>query len=95
VTGQDPYAMKLSVAPSGDSSLHVRWDRAAQAIQEATGGTLYIRDGDNEKKVTLDAAQLHNGSVVYRRATNAVTFRLEVTPNARASLTESVQYKGP
>jgi hypothetical protein len=94
LTDQDPYSMNLSVAPSGDSSLHVRWDRTAPAIQAAVGGTLHIRDGNNEKEVNLEAAQLRNGSVVYRRATNDVTFRLEVAAKTRVSIAETVRYKG-
>jgi hypothetical protein len=91
--GADPYALHLEVAPSGDASLHVRWDRGAPAIQAATTGILHITDGGHGKQVKLDAIQLRNGSVVYRKATEDVGFRLEVFTGSRVSVTEGAQYR--
>jgi len=87
----DPFAMNLVASPSG-SSVHVRWDRTAPAIQNAPRGVLHIQDGTSEQRVELDALQLLNGSVIYRRAAQNVKFRLEVFTSEKASLSETVDF---
>jgi hypothetical protein len=87
----DPYSMHLTASPSGDS-VHVRWDRAAPAIQDAPRGVLHIQDGASEQRVDLDALQLQNGSVIYRRATAEVNFRLEVMTRERVTVSESTVF---
>jgi len=88
----DPYTMHLTASPSGDS-VHVRWDRGAPAIQDAPRGVLHIQDGASQQRVDLDALQLQNGSVIYRRATTEVTFRLEVMTRDRVTVTETAEFK--
>ncbi|MBK5292211.1 MAG: hypothetical protein JJE04_11100 [Acidobacteriia bacterium] len=89
---QDPYTLSLSVTPAGDS-VHVRWDRSSPAIRSSTGGSLLISDGGNEKTVALDAGQLRNGSVIYRRMSGDLRFRLEVFARDRVSVSESLNYR--
>lgn len=89
---QDPYALNLSISPAGDS-LHVRWDRNSPAVQAATRGWLTIQDGGGQKTVDLDVTQLQNGSVIYRRASAEVRFRLEVLANGRVSVGESLDFR--
>lgn len=88
----DPFTMNLQANQSG-TSVHVRWDRSAPAIQNAPRGVLHIQDGAAEQRVELDALQLLNGSVIYRRAAENVKFRLEVFTNEKASLSETVEFK--
>jgi hypothetical protein len=83
--------MHLTASPSGDS-VHVRWDRAAPAIQDAPRGVLHIQDGASEQRVDLDALQLQNGSVIYRRATTEVHFRLDVMTRERVTVSESTVF---
>jgi len=91
----DPFSLHLTVSPSGDN-VHVRWDRTSPAIKASPQGSLIIRDGNNEKVVNLDAAQLQNGSVIYRRATGDLSFRLEVLARDRVRVSESLDYRtGP
>ncbi len=90
---QDPLALGLTVSREGDS-LHVRWERGALGIQGVGSGTLTIDDGGARKVVNLDAAQLRNGSVIYRRATDDVQFKLEVHARERTFLSEAVAYRG-
>jgi hypothetical protein len=92
--GQDPYALQLSATPTEDS-VHVRWDRSAPVLREAQRGTLVITEGDQRKEVDLDLANLRNGSVIYRRASDDVDFRLEVSVGPRVSVSETVRFQAP
>lgn len=87
----DPFVMNLQALPSG-GGVHVRWDRGAPAIQNATRGVLHIEDGSSEQNVELDSLQLSNGSVIYRRPAQHVKFRLEVFANEKTSLSETVEF---
>ncbi|MBN8729106.1 MAG: hypothetical protein J0L64_01095 [Acidobacteria bacterium] len=88
----DPFTMNLQANQSG-TSVHVRWDRSAPAIQNAPRGVLHIQDGAAEQRVDLDSLQLLNGSVIYRRAAENVKFRLEVFTSGKSSLSETVEFK--
>ena len=89
---QDPYSLALSVAKSGDS-LNIRWDRQAQAIRGAQRGMLVINDGAYSKQLDLDPSQLQIGSVIYRRVSGLVNFKLEVFTRDRTSIIETWEYK--
>jgi hypothetical protein len=43
--------------------------------------------------VQLDADQLRNGSVVYRRASNDVRFRLELQTSDRVVVAETMEFR--
>lgn len=88
----DPYSLHMTVTPAGDS-LHVRWDRDASPIHSQAKGALVISDGGAQKVVELDADQLRNGSVVYRRASNDVRFRLEVQTADRVVVAETMDFR--
>ena len=88
----DPYSLHMTVTPTGDS-LHVRWDRDAGPIHSQAKGVLVISDGGAQKLVQLDADQLRNGSILYRRASNDVRFRLEVQTGDRVVVAESMDFK--
>ncbi len=88
---EDPVALSLSVARSGDS-LNVLWDRRAPAIQRARRGVLTITDRGYSKDVRLEPTQLQNGSVVYGNVSERVTFRLEVFVHERGSVSETVEF---
>jgi hypothetical protein len=87
----DPYTLNLSATPSADS-IHLRWDRTSPAIQLAQKGTLVILEDGQQKNVDLDAGHLRNGSVIYRRASDQVSFRLEVFTSDRVSISETVDF---
>ena len=88
----DPYSLHMTVTPTGDS-LHVRWDRDAGPIHSQAKGALIISDAGAQKVVQLDADQLRNGSVVYRRASNDVRFRLEVQTGDRVVVAETMEFR--
>ncbi|MCP5112382.1 MAG: hypothetical protein GY953_16275 [bacterium] len=89
---QDPYALHLSATPSSDS-VHVRWDRSAPAIRQAVRGVLLIAENGNQKAVDLDIGHLHNGSVIYRRVSGDVDFRLEVFTDEQVSVSETIRFR--
>jgi len=89
---QDPYRLSLSATPSA-GSIHVRWDRASPVIQKAQRGVLVITENSKQKSVALDAGYLRNGSVIYRRASDNVRFRLEVFTSENVSVCETISYQ--
>ena len=85
-------SLTLSVKRN-DDNLSVTWNRFAPSIRAAQKGLLEIDDGGYTKPVSLDAAQLQNGSLIYHNATSAVRFRLTVYPQARVSVVETFEWK--
>ena len=94
VTAGSPqdYSLSLSVAKTG-GNLTVRWDGQSAAVRTAQRGLLEIDDSGSTKSVQLDAAQLQNGSLIYRNSTGTVRFRLTVYPRARLSIIETLEWK--
>jgi len=88
---RDPLSVSLSGRDDG-GNLHLTWDRTAPAIRGAERGVLVIADGDQVRTLELSADQLRHGSVVYRRITDRVSFRLELVWGHR-SLSESWSYQ--
>src|SRR5215471_6502028 len=80
----------LRVTNSGDG-LRLSWNH--QASERAGAGTLYIRDGKDEKQYSLDAKQLGEGSIAYWPTSADVNFRLELIA-AGPRVTESVRAIG-
>ena len=85
-------SLTLSAKRNADN-LSVTWNRFAPSIRAAQKGLLEIDDGGYTKPVSLDAAQLQNGNLIYHNATNTVRFRLTVYPQARVSVVETFEWK--
>lgn len=85
---RNPYALSLVVLQYGDN-LHLSWDRRAAALASASRGTLTIVDGDRTRTLDLSAAQLRDGSVIYRRLTPEVRLKLEVFVSEKSSVAET------
>lgn len=86
------FSLSLAVSRTGQN-LSVRWDRQAPAVRAARRGVLEIEEGGVTKPVDLDAAQLQNGTLTYRHATNDVHFKLTVFPKDQVSVTESAEWR--
>ena len=86
------FSLALSVTQN-DDNLSLKWDRRSPAIRFARKGLLEIEEGGITKPVDLDAAQLQNGTLIYRNSSNSVRFRLTVYPSARVSVTETLNWK--
>jgi hypothetical protein len=91
---EDPYTLGLTVAEYGDN-LHLTWNREAPAIRSARRGLLIIGDGDQSRVLEMDWNQLQNGSVMYRRMSGPVRFRLEVYLKENRVLSESWEAPSP
>ena len=94
VTPQPPQPvsmpLKLAVADK-QSQLEITWDRDSPMIARAERAVLYITDGSRKRDLELTAVQLHNGKVLYQRASADVGLRLEVFANERTSVSESIR----
>jgi hypothetical protein len=90
-TVQD-LSLSLSVKKSGDN-LRVSWSNLSPAVRYSQRGLLEIDDGGYTRPVALDAAQLQNGSLIYRSVSNSVRFRMTVFPHARVSVVETLEWK--
>lgn len=86
-----PYRLGLSVDSSG-SSLTLRWDPRAPAVQASTRGSLTIDDGPLHRTIDLDSSELRAGSLVYPRVSNSVRFALEVFPAGGVSVTGTMEW---
>lgn len=87
---RDLFALSLSGQEMG-GNLHLTWDRTAPAVRAARRALLIITDGDETRTLELGPEQLRHGSVVYRRITDRVSFRLELSWDNR-SLSETWTY---
>jgi len=90
--GGQELSLSLSVKKSGDN-LRVSWSRVSPAVRYAQRGLLEIDDGGYTRPVALDAAQLQNGSLIYRSVSDSVRFRMTVFPQARVSVVETLEWK--
>ena len=88
----ESVGLSLAVERQGDS-LHLQWDANAPAIRGGKRGTLVITDGSSTRTLQLDANQLHAGSVIYRRVSEPVLFKMEVFVRETLSVVESLEYR--
>ncbi len=86
------FSLSLSVKQSGDN-LRLSWSGRSPAVRYAQRGLLEIDDGGSTRPVVLDAAQLQNGSLIYRNISKSVRFRMTVFPQARVSVVETLEWK--
>jgi hypothetical protein len=80
----------LTVSNSGNG-LQLSWDH--NATQRGRTALLYIKDGQQERRIELDSKQLNQGSVMYWPENSDVNFRLEVAVPS-GTITESIRSLG-
>ena len=86
------FTLSLVVSKTGQT-LSVHWDRKCPAVRASNHGVLEIEEMGITKPVQLDAAQLQNGMLTYRNATNDVHFRLVVFPKDQLAVLESAEWR--
>jgi TonB family protein len=81
------YARILAAPQNGGLGLRIEaqtdaflvsWDREAPAVRAASKGILRIQDGQERRSTELAAAELANGSILYRPRSDDVDFLLTV-----------------
>jgi hypothetical protein len=73
----------LNVNPEGDV-IRITWNRDAAAIRSGKGGVLRIDEGARHRDISLDAAQLASGALMYRSDSRDITFHLAVNGKKHA-----------
>ena len=73
----------------------IEWNPGMPAFQEAVTGGLTIRDGAHENRLSLDAAQLRSGKMLYVPSTTEVRVRMETKDAQGRVKTESVIFIEP
>lgn len=61
-----------------DGQSVLRWNRQSPAVQRAAGGTLEIRDGDQQKQIAMQPDDVRRGLALYRRTSPRAEFRLKL-----------------
>lgn len=80
----------LQVQYEGERVL-ITWSRTSPAVRSAARGLLRIEDGGNRRDVPIDAMQIVAGSILYKPASDEVTFRLQVESEDGKTTAESIQ----
>ncbi len=88
-----PPDLTLQVV-SQPGGLRLSWNRDLPAIRQATGGTLRIHDGDSDREITLDPAQVAQAVVFYTPATQDVTFQLKIQGQGNTPVTAMARILG-
>ena len=87
-----PFNLALTVIQSG-GDLQLKWDRKSSAIGSAQKGILTIEDGSYKKAISLTGADLERGSIApYHPQSKHARFRLDVFPNPRNSVSETIDW---
>jgi hypothetical protein len=87
-----PFNLALSVTQSR-GELQLKWDRQSLAIRSAQKGILTIEDGSYNRTINLAEAELQSGGTgPYRPLSKQVRFRLDVFPNQRNSVSETIDW---
>ncbi len=85
-------ASLLSVRQEGQD-LRLSWNPGIDAVRNSNHGTLWIADGQQERRVDLDSQQLRSGSYVYHPQTWDVMFRMALSKVAEQG-SESIEFVG-
>lgn len=102
-TGSSVPPFLRSVYPARDLGLQVQyqgerllvtWSRTSPDVRSAVTGVLRIEDGSARRDVWLDASQVTAGSVLYKPASDDITFRLEVQSGTAKPAIETIRVLG-
>ena len=88
---QPPAGLSLAAIDAGDQ-LYITWNRAAQPIRNATGGSLEIQERDVRAELKFTAVDLQSGNVTYEPQSGDVVLKLIVYRPRRPPLAETVHF---
>ena len=86
------FSLSLGVTRT-DQTLTLHWDKQAPAVRAAKRGVLEIEEEGIAKPVELDAAQLQNGTLIYRNASDEVRFKLSVYPQEGLAVSQTAEWR--
>lgn len=86
------YSIALRAMKSGDN-ISVTWNGESPMALAARSGVIEIEDGTFNKSVQLDPAQIRNGRLIYRNASDRVRFRITLHPDASVSAVETAEWQ--
>jgi outer membrane biosynthesis protein TonB len=99
VTNRAPSAPASNPSPTGPSmglhaqrqngDLELTWNRESALIVAAHSGVISIEDGNSKRDISLNAAQVHSGSLLYSPSGDQITMQLTVQ-TAELTATETV-----
>lgn len=75
--------------------LVIAWNRRSPVVRDAAAGVLQIEDGGEQRRVHLDQTQIAAGSLLYKPASDDITFRLELFGDEGNKTVESVRVLCP
>jgi hypothetical protein len=79
ISSFDPRSASLDMrVETQGSGLRLSWNRYSPTVEAAKSGMLEIDDGGQRREIALDRSQIVNGSVIYRPASDDVSFRLNL-----------------
>ncbi len=87
-------SLGLHVEYQGDHLL-VAWDVQSPTVRAAVAGVLQIEDGGEGRTVHLDASQVAAGSILYKPASDDITFHLELYSDQGNTNVESIRVLAP
>jgi hypothetical protein len=90
-TPAQPLAMRVMDI---DGQLLIEWDRTARPVQEASGATVDIMDGNEKTKVEMDAERLREGSITYARRSDRVDVRFRLNRPGSQPFEEFIRFLG-
>jgi hypothetical protein len=77
-----------------DGQLRIQWNQSSRTVKAAANGLLSIKDGQDERNVTLASKDLSNGSFTYARKNGDVQVRLTVEAPDGAKTEEASTFLG-
>jgi hypothetical protein len=95
VVRPDPAAslrLGLHAEAAGDR-VRLTWSKESVPIHLATGGTLYVQEGDDTRVIPLRPEEVRDGSVLHLPQGETVRFRLELSLVGERTFTEAVEWK--
>lgn len=92
-TGQ-PLGLEVA-ADRTDGYWRVSWRHDSPALESALYGGLLIEDGDQRRNAFLDAAELHQGYILYAPNSENVTLKLDVIGPNHTMASESTRILSP
>ncbi len=91
---EPPVSFDLGLRAQGAGErVRVQWSKQSPAVRQASGGTMYIRDGAEVRAVPLHPEEVKDGSILHLPQGGSVRFRLELSLPGDRTVTEAVEWK--